>query len=95
MEQNGLRTLAEVRAFPERVATFSPIVEAQRLQEKRYLYDTLYTCPALELEHDKAEEVVYMLFDHWVSHPEELPDGYLDDVPRDGLPESLQTTSPA
>ncbi len=86
LEQNGLRTLAEVRAFPERVATFSPIVEAQRLQEKRYLYDTLYTCPALELEHDKAEEVVYMLFDHWVSHPEELPDGYLDDVPRDGLP---------
>ena len=86
LELHGLRTLEGVRAFPERVATFSPAVEAQRLQEKRYLYDTLYTCSALELEHDKAEEVVSMLFDYWVSHPEELPEGYLADMQTDGLP---------
>ncbi len=86
LERNHLNTLAQIRSFPYRVATFSPPVEAQRLQEKRYLYDTLYTCPALEREHDKAEEVVSMLFDFWVENPGELPEGYLDDVPRDGLP---------
>ncbi len=86
LEQNNLQTLAEIRAFPERVATFSPAVEAQRLQEKHYLYETLYTCPALELEHEKAEEVVSMLFDYWIAHPDELPEGYVEDTVKDGLP---------
>ena len=86
LERNNLQTLAQIRAFPERIATFSPAVEAQRLQEKRYLYDTLYTCPALELEHDKAEEVVNTLFDFWVNDPEELPEGYAADIATDGVP---------
>ena len=83
---NALNTLADIRAFPQRVAVFSPVVEALRLQEKRYLYDTLYTCPALTLEHDKAEEVVSTLFDFWLAHPEELPDGYIAEIATDGLP---------
>ena len=83
---HGLTTLAAVRAYPERVATFSPAVEAERLQEKRYLYETLYTCPALEREHDKAEEVVTELFDFWVAHPEDLPEGYQEEIAADGLP---------
>ena len=83
---NSLDTLADIRAFPQRVAVFSPAVEALRLQEKRYLYDTLYTCPALTLEHDKAEEVVSSLFDFWLDHPEELPEGYIAEVASDGLP---------
>jgi len=33
---------------------FSAPAEAQRQQEKRYLYDTLYTCPALSREHEKG-----------------------------------------
>ena len=86
LEANSLRTLADIRAFPARVATFSPIVEAERLQEKKYLYDTLYTCPALTLEHDKAEEVVSQLFDFWVENPGELPESYLPDIDADGIP---------
>ncbi len=86
LRQHGLDTLQRVRTFPERVATFSPKVEAERLQEKRYLYETLYTCPALTLEHDKAEEVVTFLFGFWMRYPEELPEGYLEDVPAEGLP---------
>ncbi len=86
LERNHLQTLAQIRAFPERIATFSPPVEAQRLQEKRYLYDTLYTCPALDLEHNKAEEVVNTLFDFWVNDPDELPEGYAADIAADGVP---------
>ena len=83
---NNLATLDDVRACPVRVATFSPEVEAERLQEKQYLYDSLYTCPALTLEHDKAEEVVTFLFHFWMKYPEELPDGYFEDVTAEGLP---------
>ena len=68
-----------------RVAVFSAGAEAQRLQEKKYLYDTLYTCGALELEHTKAEEVIKELFEFWVNSPEELPESYVDDVKSEGL----------
>jgi dGTPase len=55
------------------------------LQEKRYLYDTLYTCKVLENEHDKAAEVVTALFNYWINDPEELPQGHFDDVESEGL----------
>ncbi|MDP9039529.1 MAG: dNTP triphosphohydrolase [Acidobacteriota bacterium] len=77
-------SLHDVRNHPARLAAFSPEAEAQRLQEKRYLYDTLYTCPALSLEHDKAEQVVTALFDFWMHNPEELPTGYIDEIPTEG-----------
>ena len=81
----GAESLADVRRHPSRLALFSPQVEAERLQEKRYLYDTLYTCGPLETEHDKAEEVVTSLFDHWISDPEELPASHFEEVENEGL----------
>lgn len=81
----GAESLADVRRHRDRLALFSPQAEAERLQEKRYLYETLYTCEALENEHDKAEEVVTALFDYWITDPEELPQGYFDEVQNEGL----------
>jgi dGTPase len=81
----GAECLDDIRRHPSRLAQFSPQVEAERLQEKRYLYDSLYTCGPLEIEHDKAEEVVTALFDHWVNDPEELPTGHFDEVRNEGL----------
>ncbi len=81
----GAESLMDIRMHPKRLALFSPQVEAERLQEKRYLYDTLYTCDELELEHDKAEEVVTALFNFWINDPEELPQAYFDEVQDEGL----------
>ena len=81
----GATSLVQVRDHPARLATFSPLVESQRLQEKRYLYDTLYTCDALTLEHDKAEEVVTTLFNFWINDPEELPQSYVEEIETEGL----------
>jgi dGTPase len=81
----GATCLAEVRAHGPRLATFSPLAESQRLQEKRYLYDTLYTCNALSIEHDKAEEVVTTLFNFWIENPQELPSGYIEEIETEGL----------
>jgi dGTPase len=81
----GAECLADIRRHPTRLAVFSPQLEAERLQEKRYLYDTLYTCGPLETEHDKAEEVVTALFDYWINDPEELPIGYFEAVEKEGL----------
>jgi dGTPase len=81
----GAESLADIRSHPTRLAVFSPQVEAERLQEKRYLYDTLYTCEPLESEHEKAEEVVTALFDHWINDPEELPVSHFEEVENEGL----------
>jgi len=81
----GATSLEQVRAHPTRLATFSPLAESQRLQEKRYLYDTLYTCRELSLEHEKAEQVVTELFNFWIAEPEELPSGYVDQIESEGL----------
>ena len=81
----GAICLDQVRDHDSRLAAFSAGVEIQRLQEKRYLYDTLYTCDALSLEHEKAEEVVTALFDYWVEDPQELPSGYIGQIEAEGL----------
>ena len=81
----GAESLEDIRMHPTRLALFSPQAEAERLQDKRYLYDTLYTCDELELEHDKAEEVVTALFNFWINDPEELPQAYFDEVQDEGL----------
>ena len=85
VEAIGARTLADIRRHGSRLSVFSPAVEAERLQEKRYLYDTLYTCDALSLEHDKAEEVVTALFEYWIDNPAELPLGYFGEIEAEGL----------
>jgi dGTPase len=81
----GAQSLADIRCHPSRLALFSAQAEAERLQEKRYLYETLYTCEALENEHDKAENVVTTLFNYWINDPEELPQSYFDEVQDEGL----------
>jgi len=85
VEAIGARSLADVRRHPLRLAVFSEQAEAERLQEKKYLYDTLYTCKELENEHDKAEEVVTELFNFWIENPEELPQSYFDQTESEGL----------
>jgi len=77
--------LDEVRRHPARLAAFSPLAEQERLQEKRYLYDTLYSCDELTLEHAKAEQVVTELFDFWIAEPGELPSGYVGEIETEGL----------
>jgi dGTPase len=81
----GAASLDDVRAYGSRLATFSPLAESQRVQEKRYLYDTLYTCNELSLEHEKAEQVVTALFDFWIDYPKELPSGYVEEIETEGL----------
>ena len=86
VRRGGLCSVAEVRRHGERVAVFSPEMEEMRREEKRYLYDTLYTCPTLEAEHNKAENVVNTLFEFYLKHPERMPPGYLEESATEGLP---------
>jgi dGTPase len=85
VEAIGARSLDDIRRHPRRLAVFSQEIESQRIEEKRYLYNTLYTCEPLEREHAKAEEVVTALFNFWINDPEELPAGHFQDIEAEGL----------
>ena len=74
--QAGIRTLDDVRSRPERLAAFSPEVDAERKANKAFLYENLYFSPALADEKDDAERVVSELFAFWMENPSALPHNY-------------------
>jgi dGTPase len=86
VESHGLATLDEIRHWPRRIGTFSPAMEALRLEAKRYLYQNLYLSEDLAGSHDEATEVVHQLFDYWMSHPDALPAGYTAQIGQQGAP---------
>jgi dGTPase len=76
----------DVRRHPERLAAFSPTVEAERKQSKDFLYENLYFSPSLSDEKDDAERIVRDLFTFWMEQPEKLPRQYQEKAKEDSLP---------
>jgi len=81
-----IQTLDDVRHHPERLAAFSPAIDAERKQSKQFLYENLYFSPALAEEKDDAERIVGELFAFWMSHPIALPHNYQEKAKEEGLP---------
>ncbi|HEY3930384.1 MAG TPA: deoxyguanosinetriphosphate triphosphohydrolase [Candidatus Koribacter sp.] len=75
---SGVKTLDDVRRYPERLAAFSPEVDAERAEAKGFLYENLYFSEALQTEKIDAELIVGGLFGHFMAHPESLPPTYQD-----------------
>jgi len=84
VSENGTRTLEDVRRHPERLAAFSPQVDAERRQSKEFLYENLYFSPVLACEKDDAERIVRKLFTFWMSSPQALPHNYQEKASRQG-----------
>jgi dGTPase len=76
IDKAGIRNLDEVRRYPERLAAFSPEIDAQRRQLKNYLYENMYFSEALEGEKEDAERTIAELFSHWMEEPSDLPRAY-------------------
>jgi dGTPase len=81
-----IKTLAEVRQHRERIAAFSPEVEAERKQIKDFLYENLYYSPWLAGEKDDAERIVSELFTFWMKNPSALPHYYQEKAEQESLP---------
>jgi dGTPase len=86
VDQAGVQTLEEVRDYSGRLASFSSAVDAERRQNKDFLYGNLYYSPALAEEKEDAERVVRELFTFWMDHPESLPHNYQEKAKEDSLP---------
>jgi dGTPase len=86
LNQANIQTLDDVRNHPERLAAFSPAIEAERKQNKDFLHENLYYSPSLAGEKEDAERVVKELFAFWMDHPETLPHNYQEKAKQDSLP---------
>jgi len=86
LRRAGIETLGDVRSHGERLAAFSPTVDAERKQAKDFLYENLYFSSALADEKDDAERVVSELFAFWVEHAESLPHNYREKAREEPLP---------
>jgi dGTPase len=86
LKQAGIKTLADVRAYQDRLAAFSPEVEAERQQIKDFLYENLYYSVSLAEEKDDAERIVSELFAFWMNHPSALPYNYQEKAGQGSLP---------
>jgi dGTPase len=76
IKDSGVKSLEEVRNYPERLVAFSPVIDVERRQAKEFLYANLYFSPDLKADKVRAEEIVGELFHFWMEHPEELPSSY-------------------
>ncbi len=85
VQEAGVSSLDELRNYPERLAGFSPEVEAERREAKSFLYEALYNCKSLEPEKRLAEKVVTEVFEHLIAHPEALPQSYRENVGKESL----------
>ncbi len=82
----GVRSLQDVRRCPQRLAAFSPSMEAQRREAKRYLFRYLYESPEMQRDHEQARTIIGGLFAHWVQRPELLPAGHAALIAAEGAP---------
>ena len=89
LNQAGIETLEDLRLFPERLAVFSPAVDAERQQTKDFLHQSVYFSPSLADEKDNAEQVVTELFIYWMENPKSLPHHYQEKAKEESLPRTI------
>jgi dGTPase len=82
----GAQSVDDIRRHPERLAAFSPGVEAERLRLKTFLHQNLYHSPALAAEKEEAERITAELFAHWMRKPDDLPRNYREKAAVEPLP---------
>lgn len=89
LQAAGVKSLEDVRRHPQRLAAFSPAVEAERRAAKEFLYQNLYFSPRLDPEKEQAERVIRELFEGWLARPEALPPSYQEKARHEPLPRVL------
>jgi dGTPase len=76
VRDSGVRTVDEIRHYPERLAAFSPSADAERAQAKRFLSQNLYHSESLRPQKADGEKIIHELFRYWMEHPTNLPATY-------------------
>jgi dGTPase len=68
-----------------------PVAGPAMAELREFMFDKIYLGPAVRAEHDRIEGVVSALFEHYVEHPELLPEPRFGEAPEgeQGLAQSV------
>ena len=78
LKEKGIGSLEDVRRQPQRLASFSPQMESQNRDLKRFLMKQLYRHDQVVHTAGKAQRMLAELYQHYVAHGEELPTDWQD-----------------
>jgi dGTPase len=73
IEEHGIRTLADVRSCPVRLAGLSPAMAEQNRELKRVLFGRLYRHHRVTRMTMKAQRVMTALFHTYMDEPQQMP----------------------
>ncbi len=81
---DGIDTLAAVRAVKPRLVEFSPPMTVRQRELKAFLYDRLYTHHRVTRMTQKADRIMSALFEVYMQEPRQLPPHVLGRVAEEG-----------
>ena len=77
-EDAGVRDWNDVRAHSRRLAAFTSDALATNRQLKQFLHHAVYFSEPMAEERRRSSAQIAELFDHYMQHPEKLPEYYAD-----------------
>jgi len=72
----GVRNAGDVRAFPGRLAAFTPEAAETSRALKSFLYHNVYSSAALGEDRNRSMALIGELFQFFLDHPDRLPPQY-------------------
>jgi dGTPase len=78
--QSGASSVAEVREYPRRLASFTPASQATNRELKQFLHHEVYYSELMMQERRRSASMLAELFEFYVAHPDKLPPNYVDSL---------------
>ena len=85
IKENSIKTLDDVRNFPDRLVKFSDEMEEKNRELKEFLFNNLYTHHQVMEMKIKAEKVIETLFFAIKRYPKLMPQEYYNNIGKYGL----------
>jgi dGTPase len=81
--QSGIRSVEDVRSYPQRLAAPSPEAQTAGRELKQFLHQHVYAAPPLVEEKERCAEKLSDLFRLYIRSPEKLPAAHLSRIGRE------------
>jgi len=78
--ESGASSVAEVREYPRRLASFTPASQATNRELKQFLHHQVYYSELMMEERRRSARMLAELFEFYVAHPDKLPPNYVDSL---------------
>ena len=70
---SGVKDIEGIRVHPTRLARFTRDARETSLQMKRFLFENVYASEALEQDRQESISKLERMFEHLVTHPDDIP----------------------